>query len=62
MGKTGVFDRAGESRNDGGARPEHPVLRTLKVGALVELLWALGLLLMLGVISVTLAALLHTIG
>ncbi len=44
------------------ARTEHPVLRLLAVGAIVEALWGVGLLVVLGVVSVLIWALLNTLG
>lgn len=41
---------------------DHPVLRLLAPGALVEVLWGVGLLVVLGFVSVTIWALLNTIG
>lgn len=41
---------------------DHPGLRLLAAGVLLELLWALGLVVMLGVLSVVLWAVINRIG
>lgn len=41
---------------------DHPVLRVLTQGAIVELLWGVGLLVVLGLVSLMIWALLNTLG
>jgi hypothetical protein len=41
---------------------EHPLLRTLARGALVEILWAVGLLVILGLVSVALSVAIGAVG
>jgi len=63
MRKTGVWGRRDQPPQGAAATSDdHPVGKTLAFGAVVELLWALGLLVMLGVVSVVLWAALNTIG
>lgn len=56
MGRTGVVERRSERGGDS-ARRLKPA-----AGPLVELLWAVGLVVSLGVVSVAVWALLNTIG
>jgi hypothetical protein len=41
---------------------DHPVLRLVAQGAVLELLWAVGLLVVLGVVSLMIWALLEAVG
>ena len=51
MRTTGALDGQGEARAEtGGGSGDPPLLRALRFGALVELLWGLGLVVMLGVV------------
>ncbi len=56
MWRTGLVERHSARRT------EHPALRLLAAGVLLELLWAVGLVVMLGVVSVVLWAVLNKIG
>ena len=56
MWRTGLVERHPARHTD------HPALRLFAAGVLLELLWALGLVVMLGVVSVVLWAVLNKIG
>jgi len=49
-------------RHDPASHAAHPTLRLVALGVLVEVLWGLGLLAMLGAVSVVLWAVLNGIG
>ena len=56
MWRTGLFEHHPARHAD------HPALRLLAAGVLLELLWAIGLVVMLAVVSVILWAVLDKIG
>ena len=56
MWRTGPFEHHPARHTD------HPALKLLAAGVLFELLWAVGLVVMLGVVSVILWAVLNKIG
>jgi hypothetical protein len=63
MRRTGVPTRHHQPGADSPAAPgDNSILKTLGLGALVELLWGVGLLVMLALLSVALWAALNTIG
>jgi hypothetical protein len=56
MWRTGLFERHPVRHTD------HPALRLLAAGVLLEILWAVGLVVVLGLVSVILWAVLNEIG
>jgi hypothetical protein len=63
MRRTGVLTRHHRPGDQPpAASGDNSILRTLGLGALVELLWGVGLLVMLALLSVALWAALNTIG
>jgi hypothetical protein len=51
-----------EPRADTAKRPAHPLLRLLAQGAMIEVLWGVGLLVVLAVVSVLISILLSAVG
>jgi hypothetical protein len=60
MGRTGVVERHPERRGEARRLTDSGLFRKLAAGPLVELLWAVGLIVSLGVVSIGVSALLKT--